>query len=128
MAAIRISQDQEDAFRQAAEADFNRRVLLHVRRDLAEPAALLSDEEILRRLRDCAPRAAKHGLVTEKQLICYLDASILLGAGFDQSGEHPWVLTLLGSTKLSPPDKANLLLATACSIYSGRKDAACSKK
>jgi hypothetical protein len=128
VATLRINRDQEDAYRREAEANFNRRVLMHVRRDLAEPAALLSDEDLLRRVRECAPRAEKHGLVTEKQLMCFVDASILLGPDFDQHRDNKWVQTLLISDKLSPADKANLLLATACSIYSGRKDDACSKK
>jgi hypothetical protein len=125
---LRISQEQADVFRQEAEADFNRRVLKHVRRDLADPAAGLSDEDILRRARECAPLAGKHGLVTEKQLMCFVDTSILLGQGFDRDPNQKWVQTLLASTKLSAGDKANLLLATACCVYSGKKDDACSKE
>lgn len=128
MATLRIHRNQEDAYKQAAEADFIRRVLLHIRRDLAEAAAGLSDEEILQRVRECAPRAARHGLVTEKQLICFVDSSILLGRGFDRDPNQKWVQTLLESNKLSAGDKSNLLLATACSVFSSRKGGGCSRK
>ncbi|MGA2137036.1 MAG: hypothetical protein ABSH50_32495 [Bryobacteraceae bacterium] len=114
----KIRQEQEDLFRQEAEADFNRRVLLHIRRDLTEPAASMSDEDILRRVRDCGPRAAKYGLITERHLICFVDASILLGpAAFEEQKTMDWARKLLNSDKVSPTDKANLLLATACSVY-----------
>ena len=121
MAGLKFQRDREEAFRQDAEANFNRRVLLHVRRDLTKPAAGLSDEDVLRRVRECGPRAAKYGLVTEKHLICFVDSSILLGPEFDQDPKLKWVPDLLASDKLSATDKANLLLATACSIYSGKK-------
>jgi hypothetical protein len=117
----KIRQEQEDLFRQEAEADFNRRVLLHVRRDLTEPAAAMSDEEILRIVRECGPRAAKHGLTSERHLMCFVDASILLGRSFEEKPSQAWARELLKSSKLSATDKANLLLATACSVYKETK-------
>jgi len=117
----KIRQEQEDLFRQEAEADFNRRVLLHVRRDLTEPAAAMSDEEILRIVRECGPRAAKHGLTSERHLMCFVDASILLGRSFEEKPSQAWARELLKSSKLAATDKANLLLATACSVYKETK-------
>jgi len=66
--------------------------------------------------------------VTEKELMYFVDTSILLGANFEQNTENAWARRLLASDKLATGDKANLLLATACSIYQGKKDASCSNK
>ena len=114
---MRLRKEQTEAFRQRALADFEDRGLRHLRRDLGGPAAPFGDADLRRRIREGIARAGRYGLTSEQQVMCFVDVSVLLGEHFDTDAEQAWAAEVLRSTQLLPADKANVLLATACSIY-----------
>lgn len=118
---LKIRKEQTEVFRQHAMADFEARAIQHLRRDLSEQTAPFSDDDLRRRVHESIPRAGEYGLTTQKQIMCFVDVSFLLGERFDTDPQYAWSGELLRSTKLSPGDKANLLLATACSVYQDRQ-------
>src|SRR4051794_30394633 len=114
---FKIRKEQQQVFQKRAAAQFESNALQHLRRDLAEQTKAYTDEQLRTRVNDCIPRAAAYGLMSQKQLMCFVDVSFLLGEHFDADPQHRWSKELLESTKVSALDKGNLLLATACSCY-----------
>ena len=105
------------AFQKQAMEDFETRAVRHLRRNLPKPTAKWSDDDLRRRVRECIPRAKEYDLVSEQQVICFVDTSYLLGENFDKDSKYDWSPELLKSTELSPRDKAHRLRAAACNIY-----------
>lgn len=114
--AFKIRREQTEAFRRQAEANFESRAIQHLRRDLTEQTVPFTDEQLRQRTRDCIRRAAVYELVTERQIMCFVDVTFLLGCDFDSNPEQAWTQKVLQDRKFSPADRANLLLATACSV------------
>lgn len=115
---INFRNQQLEVLQRSSRDDFESRAVVHVKNDL--PPVLtknLEDSAILFQVRRSCKRATDYGLCTEKQLMCFVDATFLLGLSFETEKEHPWALELLHSERLSDDDKARLLLATACSLY-----------
>jgi hypothetical protein len=117
---LKIRKEQEDVFRQRALADFESRAIKHLRRDLGEQTAPFDDHELRRRVHEGITRAGSYGLTTEKQVMCFVDVTFLLGESFDAASDNTWVSQVLRNSMVSAGDRANLLLATACSLYQGK--------
>jgi hypothetical protein len=111
-----IRPEQMAAFSRAASEDFERRAVGHFRATLSQIAADFSDEELKRRLRDCAARAANYGLVMEREALLFADVSLILeDERFEESLDHPWALDILRNHAWPPSVKAERLLEMACS-------------
>lgn len=113
----RIRREQTSEFRKQAFNSFDKRALVHLRRDMSELTELFSDEKLILRVHECIPRAKAYGLIAEAQIIMFVDVTFLLGKDFDENPDYDWSLEILRSTKLEPSDRASLLLATAVSVY-----------
>jgi hypothetical protein len=113
---FRIRAGHDAALGAAALEQFMGRAVQHLRRDLATQTAGWSDEELRQRVMECIPRAGAYGLATQRELMCFVDVSFLLGNSFDTDLGQVWAAKLLRSAKLSAGDRANLLLSTACSV------------
>src|SRR6185436_1290146 len=116
-------QEHTDAFREARVKDFESRAVRHIRRDLPDHTSRHTDDELGKLARRSIPRARAYGLLTERQVMCFIDVSILLGEGFDKDPRHSWAAQVLNSQKLAADDKAHLILATACSLTKDSKAA-----
>ena len=116
---FRLRKEHSDALRRQALADFEARAVRHLREHLPGPTATYSDEELLRRVRRAVPRARQHGLLTQRQVVRFLDVTFLLAEGFDQDPRYEWAAVLLRSTKLSAEARSILLLAVAASVHGG---------
>jgi hypothetical protein len=113
---LKIRQEQAVAFENRAFERFIQNAIIHLRQQLSERIALKSDQELANWVRDARQRAKTFNLVTEKQIMCFLDAEVLLGQKYYEAKQHNWAWQVLKSKKLGPDDKAGLLLATACSF------------
>lgn len=113
---MKLRPEQEAILRRHSRATFEAEALAHVRQHFAESVSAQSNEQLLQRIRSCEQRAAGYGLDTPRQVICFLDTSLLLGEYFDTNPAYGWALKTLTSKALSPSDRAGLLLATACSV------------
>ena len=118
---MKLRPEQIDVFRKQAAVSFESRALKHLRRDLAHQTAPFGDQQLRERVRDCAARATAYGLVNERQIMCFVDVSFLLGSDFDTNVQHAWTQKVLQDRKFSATDRANLLLATACSVFGNKK-------
>src|SRR5205809_2594726 len=113
---LQIRQTQLDVFRPLMLRDFEERAISHFRRQLPEHVAQCSDDQLCARIRRFIDEAGRYGLHTEYNVLCFADASILLGDGFEQEGDHSWALGVLRNSKLSAQQRAELLLDTACEL------------
>jgi hypothetical protein len=113
---LNIRNEQATAFQANAYTGFLRRAVQHLRKELPHRVVDRSDPELADWARDATRRAETYGLRTERQIMFFLDAEVLLGANFYADPRHAWAATVLQSNKLHPDDKAGTLLATACSL------------
>ena len=117
----KLKRKQLENFQKSAHESFERRALLHLRRDLNAVTAELRDEDLMAVVRQAGALAKEYGLVTEVQTICFVDATILLGVRFETKPNYEWAQEILKSKVLGPQDRANLLLATAFSVFRNEK-------
>jgi len=114
---FKIQKEQVAVLKGQALEGFLKQAVLHLRRDLTDLTATYSDNELRQRIKTRMERARAYGLSNKREIMCFVDVSFLLGERFDSDPAHAWVPLLLHSPKLSSGDRANLLLATACSVY-----------
>lgn len=112
-----IKRHHAEAFQSAAQGNFERAAVAHLREKLSAQVSGESDHVLTLRVRDATARAKDFGLVTQQQVMCFLDSEVLLGKKFYERGEHLWASQLLHSDKVISDDKAGLLLATASSFF-----------
>ena len=115
---IVIRPEQTTAFRDEAVSDFESRAVRHLRTHLAGPTAEQTDEQLRLRVRGCIYRAGTYGLTSEKQIMCFTNATYLIGNEFDTA--ESWAKTLLASEKATPPEKSEAILAMAYVIARNR--------
>jgi hypothetical protein len=113
---LRIRPDQTGQFEQDAIEKFVRRAIAHLHKELSDRVIGKSDRDLAFWVHDIMKRAESFDLKTEQQIMCFLDAEALLGVRFYDDPRYAWAKELVRSKHLSPPDKAGLLLATACSV------------
>jgi hypothetical protein len=113
---LEIRQSQAQGFAEGATAGFVRRVVAHLRQKLPDRVRSFTDSQLSDWVRDVIARGAPFGLKSERQIVCLVDCEVLLGQRFYETLGHAWAKVTLQSTKLHPEDKAQLLLATACSL------------
>jgi hypothetical protein len=59
-------------------------------------------------------RAEPFGLTTEIQIMCLLDAEILLGPRFYETSRHTWAPAILEAEGADPDSRARRVLQKAC--------------
>lgn len=111
---LTISSRQTSAFASKAEHDFHLAALAHIRENFPTQAAGQSADSLLSLIREAQTTGERYGLVTQRQIMCFIDSTILLGPGFFGTSEHAWAETLLKATYLDPNDIAVRLLKQAC--------------
>src|SRR5262245_36652693 len=116
---FKISKEQTEAYRPAMVRSFEERVVEHLRRHLAGPTTGATDEELRQRVRSCVPRARAYGLTTQREILCFVDVTYLLGERFDTNPKHNWAPTILRSDKLTSEERAKLTMAVAWSVHRG---------
>lgn len=84
--------------------------MAHARRTLPNETGSVADDQLRARFRREMPKAQSYGLRSERQILCFFDAGLMLGDGFDHL---PWARELLMDTKLHPEDRARTLVRTA---------------
>ena len=112
-----IRQGHTDAFSAQAKMTFEEAAVAHLHEKLADRVRGQSELELKEWIRDAVARAEPFGLVTQQQIMCFVDSEALLGKCFYRSPEHAWASRVLESEHLQAGDKAGLLLATACSFF-----------
>jgi hypothetical protein len=101
------------AFEAAQLQGFEDRATAHARRTLPNETAELSDDQLRTRFRSEMPKSQSYGLGSERQILCFLDAGLMLGEGFDRDPRLPWAHELLMDTKRHAEDRARTLVRGA---------------
>lgn len=104
-----------EAFEKTAYEAFEDAVVRQLRDLFADRVRAATDDDIRARVRACIPRARAYGLATQYQVMCFIDATYLLGEQFDTDPRYPTLRELLASP-LGGEDKAGCLLTSACGV------------
>lgn len=111
---IEIRPEQYQSFEQAEWRKFVASAIQHVREDLPELATELSDADLAARVEIAVRRGEGFGLTTEYDLLCFLDASLLLNdACFDANPKYAPIRSVLQDASLESDDKAEQVLTLA---------------
>jgi hypothetical protein len=117
---LKLRPEQVQAFTDSAWNRFETGAIRHLRQIFPTAVASQSDSQIRQRVRDCVPRAGRYGLTTEYQVLCFVDATYLLGESFDSNPDDARLGALLTDGILLPHDRANALLKIACTRFVNR--------
>ena len=99
--------------------DFGYRVLVHVRHELPDECCSPMKRSAWW-VHECVNRAKKYGLTNEYEIVCFVDATLLLGEGFDTDPVNSWARRLLEDSGSTPPERGNELLRRATEIRDTR--------
>jgi len=113
---LKIRQEQLDAFLAVRWDAFYRRVRAHVRKELPEESARLGEAGLRLVFDSSVRRAESYGLRTERQIVCMVDATVLLGDRFEEREEYYWAKEVLNSAILIADDRARLVLVAAARL------------
>jgi hypothetical protein len=104
------------AFERVALDNFEERGVRHFREQMPVDAARYTDAELRERVRRSVARCRAYGLTTERQIMCFADAGLLIGENFDTDRDHPWAPYILQNREVAPEERASAVLHIAISI------------
>lgn len=109
-----ITAAQYDRLGQQAWRDFVARASQHVRQDLGNLARHLSDDALAQRIERVTQQAQRYRLLNEDEIVCLLDAGLILGdEGFLFQASCAPLQALLQDTGSSAQTRARQLLDIA---------------
>jgi hypothetical protein len=107
---FKIRREQMEAFRAEALRDFEEQMVAHLAAWLPERVAALGEPAVRDLVREGIRRAARHGIVAERDVCKFVDVMLALGPTFD---EEPWALAVLGSERRTSQSKMDEILELA---------------
>jgi hypothetical protein len=113
---LKIRQEQVDALLAVRWDAFYRRVCTHVRKEFPEEAARLGEPGLRSVFDSSVSRSDRFGLRTERQIVCMVDSTVMLGDRFEEQPRYSWALQVLTSPHLIADDRARLVLVTAAKV------------
>jgi hypothetical protein len=116
-----LREDHLTAFRNTAAANFEDRAVAHLRKELPDQTAGLTDDDLRRRIRSSMNRGRQYGLTSERQLMRFVDADFLLGDSFEVDPQQSWSAAILRDPDYSADERSALLLAAAEGVAAHRK-------
>ena len=109
-----IRPEQKAVFEERAFLSYSKQAIEHLRTELPDLTAELSDGALLNSVRTCIPIAATYGLTNWAEIMAFVDATYLLGdERFDLDPDYWWAPEILNSPYLSSMEKAIQLLDSA---------------
>ncbi|MBZ5715389.1 hypothetical protein [Nannocystis pusilla] len=89
---LKISAIQRGAFERAALADFEARMLAHLKRFSPRHLRIVGDPELRELIVVGHERAEQYGLVSERSKRIYIELMLMFGSGFDDDPQHVWAV------------------------------------
>jgi hypothetical protein len=114
MEIFRLRPGHIQGFAEASVEAYLDRVVTHVREQLSQAVTDLPPARIRERARLAIPRAKAHGLVSEYEALCFIDATFLLGEAFDKDPVERAAQAILADRTRTAVERADQLLAEAC--------------
>lgn len=97
---LTIRKEQYNKLQEATITGFENRMLAHLTKFFPERCEALGTEGTLGFIRYSVPRAAKYGIVAERDVCIFADIMIVLGKDFDEDPEFPWAKNILGDEEI----------------------------
>jgi hypothetical protein len=113
---FQIRADHMQEFDAMAIRNFEDRAVRHLRTKLINDVLPYSDEQLRERVRHATARCPGYGLTSERQIVSFVDAGVLVGENFDTDRRHPWARHILDDRKVSADERARAILEIAVSI------------
>ena len=109
---LRIRIEQLQVFERATEAAAERRMVEHAAKFFPAQAKALGLERLVDVIRDGRRRAARYGLVRERDVFLFIDLMFALSFRFDVHPKVPWARRILTNASMTPPQRIERLLRT----------------
>jgi hypothetical protein len=87
---LKITATQQAAFERAALADFEARMLAHLKRFSPRHLRIVGDPQLNGLIVVGQKRAELYGLVSERSARIYIEMMLMFGIGFDADPQHVW--------------------------------------
>jgi hypothetical protein len=97
-----IRQQQMAAFARAMQNRFEQQMLVHLHANFQNHIGDLSDEQVLRLIRDGIDESATHGIRAEGDVARYIEFLVIYGPGFQSLG---WAAEILATPSLDGAGK-----------------------
>jgi hypothetical protein len=100
---LTIRDEQLRYFSQAAAADFEDRMVIHLRKFFPQHCEALQEPGIRDAIRHAIRRAASYGIVTERDVCKYTDLVFAFDRDFDVDPRLPWAARVLHDPLVTDP-------------------------
>jgi hypothetical protein len=107
---FKLRKEHLEAFSELALDGFLDRGVVHLRQSFPQQTQSATDTNLRGWIQSCIPRAASYGLESQYAVMCFVDATFLLGADFDRDPQHACAADLLQDTTKDADDRAEELL------------------
>lgn len=97
---LTLSPKHMQVFSEAALKNFEDRVVAHLGKCFPNQCKALSGTELRETIQYGIKRAAKHGIIAERDVCKYIDFMMVLGQDFDKDPELPWAQSVLNNQAL----------------------------
>lgn len=116
---FQLRDEHLQAFGQVAAKTFEDRAVAHTRKQFPKQTSALTDDELRERIRRDIASANQAGFTSERQIMKFVDSSLLLGEDFPQDPANEWARRILAD-KTPADDRAAQLLDRAVQIAAKR--------
>lgn len=100
---LRVRESEKRAFYVEAFKDFEDRMVTHLGKFFPAYTEPLGDDAVRRLIRYGVERAAKYGIVAERDVCLYIDAMFAYGRDFDEDPSVPWAAAILKDPSMQSP-------------------------
>lgn len=112
-----INQKQTDQLKKHAWENFTKRAIEHLRQEMGSYTTGLSDQELRDRIDFTVNLANIYGLTAEQDVICLLDAGLLLNdRDFPENPRYAIIRSVLTDKDLTPEERARHALVLALQL------------
>jgi hypothetical protein len=105
-----IRESQMAALRRDRIARFDYKALAHVRKYFPEQCAAVGDDIALAYVREGLARARSYGLISEYDLLRFLNVMFTLGSDFDSNRQYAWVRPVLDNRAAPATTRMNEIM------------------
>jgi hypothetical protein len=106
---LRIQRNQLEAFVTVESSRFEADATAHVREYFPNHHRIFGDHKIRQLSRHAITRAARHGFVTRRDVLQFLNVMLMLGGNFDEDLQLPWASDLLRKPRARSTDRLSSL-------------------
>jgi len=100
---LKLRRDQMAAFEERALAQFEPRMLAHLRRCFPRQCEALGDSNVREAIRYGIERAGSYDIVAERDVCMYIELMFIFGRDFDTDKRFPWASEILNDDLTPDP-------------------------